>query len=227
MLKFQELNYAYHQNKTSIIWLHGLGSDGYDLMNVVTLMQISSDLTIYSLFPHAPFRMVEVVGDNVRAWFDMSNYNGINYKEKFTDIEESEKLIKFLIDKEINRGIPSNRIILVGFSQGGVMALRMCMNFNQQLAGIIAISAWVPLMKENKFNIGINCEKKNCLNTPIFIMHGINDNIIPIKFADASTLFLKNRGFHNILYKYYSTGHSICLNQINDIDKWIKELIKH
>lgn len=201
----------------SVIWLHGLGADGYDFANVVPELNLPNNLAIRFIFPHAPLRPVTVnAGYTMRAWYDILGAD-YNTREDEKGVRESEQAIYHLIENEHNKGIPYNRIVLAGFSQGGAIALHAGLRFPQRLAGIMALSTYLPLA--SSFLPEANPANKN---TPIFMAHGTQDPILPLQWGQISANFLKEAG-HQVEFHSYQMPHSVCPEEIKDVAHWLTE----
>ena len=201
----------------SVIWLHGLGADGHDFEPIVADLKLPKNLPIRFVFPTAPDRAITInQGMIMSAWYDIAQLDPNKHDEK--GIFESEKMIGQLIEHETARGIPSDKIILAGFSQGGVIALHTGLRYPKKLAGILALSAYLPLGERLKTE-----RSKENINTPIFMVHGITDNIIPIQFARLSYNVLKQLNY-KIAWHDYPMEHSVCTEEVNDISRWLREI---
>jgi phospholipase/carboxylesterase len=199
----------------SVIWLHGLGADGHDFENIVPELHLPENLPVRFVFPHAPMRPVTINNGYVmRAWYDIKQLDSFSNQDE-AGICESEQTICSLIEHEKTLGIPCNKIILAGFSQGGAIALHTGLHYPEQLAGILALSTYLPLSEQ--FQI----ETKRINQTiPIMMAHGTADPLIPIKFAEASRDLLTTNGY-KVEWHTYPIQHSICPEEIQDIGKWI------
>lgn len=201
----------------SVIWLHGLGADGYDFANIVPELDLPSNLAIRFIFPHAPLRPVTInAGYTMRAWYDILGTD-FNTREDEKGVRESEQVIYRLIENEHSKGIPYNRIMLAGFSQGGAIALHAGLRFPQRLAGIMALSTYLPLAPS--FFKEANPANKD---TPIFMAHGTQDPILPLQWGQISANFLKEAG-HPLEFHIYQMPHGVCPEEIKDISKWLTE----
>lgn len=203
----------------SVIWLHGLGADGHDFENIVPMLDLPEDLGVRFIFPHAPIRPVTLNGGmSMRAWFDILSLSediDINVDE----LSESHQSIHELLLKEIDRGIESENIVLAGFSQGGSLALYCGLSFNQPLAGILALSTFLPKPEHLTFPID-----DNNAHTPIFMGHGMLDPLIPIEFGKNTCQMLIEQDC-NIAWREYPMDHSICPEEIEDISYWLTEML--
>ena len=202
----------------TVIWLHGLGADGNDFVPVVKELKLPP-LGIRFVFPHAPMRPVTINGGFVmRAWYDIA-YQELAFKEDERGLRESQKLIEELIVRENTRGIPSSRIVLAGFSQGGVLALQTGLRQSKLLAGLMALSSYLPMspMIEVERNAASN-------SVPIFMGHGITDNIVPLALGRMSRDTLIKLGYE-VEWHQYTMPHSVCAEELADIGVWLKRVL--
>jgi phospholipase/carboxylesterase len=202
----------------AVIWLHGLGADGNDFVPVVKQMKLPL-LGIRFVFPHAPMRPVTINGGFVmRAWYDIA-YHELAFKEDERGLRDSQKLIEDLIARENARGIPSSRIVLAGFSQGGVMTLQVGLRQPKRLAGLMALSAYLPMSPMIEI-------ERNAASTsvPIFMGHGIADNIVPLALGTTSRDTLSKLGYE-LEWHQYPMPHSVCAEELVDISAWLKRVL--
>jgi phospholipase/carboxylesterase len=202
----------------TVIWLHGLGADGNDFVPVVKELKLPP-LGIRFVFPHAPMRPVTINGGFVmRAWYDIA-YQELAFKEDERGLRESQKLIEELIVRENTRSIPSSRIVLAGFSQGGVLALQTGLRQSKPLAGLMALSSYLPMspMIEVERNAASN-------SVPIFMGHGITDNIVPLALGKMSRDTLIKLGYE-VEWHQYTMPHSVCPEELADIGVWLKRVL--
>jgi phospholipase/carboxylesterase len=199
----------------AVIWLHGLGADGNDFVPVVKQMKLPR-LGIRFVFPHAPMRPVTINGGFVmRAWYDIA-YQELAFKEDERGLRDSQKLIEDIIARENARGIPSNRIVLAGFSQGGVMTLQVGLRQPKRLAGLMALSAYLPMSPM------IEIERNAAsASVPIFMGHGVADNIVPLALGTMSRDTLSKLGYE-VEWHQYPMPHSVCAEELADISAWFK-----
>lgn len=192
----------------AVIWLHGLGADGHDFMPIVP--EIDLPLAVRYVFPHAPVRPITLNGGMpMRAWFDLSRLDRPG-SENLRDISESMAQVRALINREITRGIPSERIVLAGFSQGGAIALHAALANDAPLAGVLALSTWLPHADEIALR-----------QTPhIFMAHGSHDPIVPLRAAQAARDWLKAHGC-TVRWHEYPMPHSVCSEEIKDIREFL------
>src|SRR5882724_9689551 len=202
----------------AVIWLHGLGADGNDFVPIVRELSLPP-LGIRFVFPHAPMRPVTINGGFVmRAWYDIA-YQELAFKEDERGLRDSQKLIEDLIARENKRGIPSSRIVLAGFSQGGVITLQAGLRQPKRLAGLMALSAYLPMspMVEVERNAASN-------SVPIFMGHGIADDIVPLALGTMSRDSLIKLGYE-VEWHQYQMPHSVCPEELADIGAWLKRVL--
>ncbi|TCV85337.1 alpha/beta hydrolase [Sulfurirhabdus autotrophica] len=199
----------------SIIWLHGLGADGHDFESIVGELSLPDDLSVRFILPHAPSMAVTINNGYVMpAWYDIFHPD-LTTSEDEAGIRQTQKAIEKLIQRETDRGIFSERIILAGFSQGGAIALHTGLRYADRLAGILALSTYIPL--QSTF---ANEASRTNGHLPIFMAHGSADTVIPITKAVASkNLLLENH--YNVEWHEYAMAHSLCQEEVSDINDWL------
>jgi phospholipase/carboxylesterase len=206
-----------HEVRASVIWLHGLGADGYDFAPVVDMLNLAQ---VRFILPHAPSMAVTRNNGYVMpAWYDLYAPSE-SQKEDMAGITRSEGYLNSLIDNEIKRGIASDKIVLAGFSQGGAIALHTATRYPKKIAGVLALSTYLPL----KSTLAKQAHAAN-LVTPIFMAHGRTDDIIRLDRALASRLCLEETGFA-VQWHEYAMAHSVCAEEINDIRLFLTELFQ-
>ncbi len=200
----------------SVIWMHGLGADGNDFVPVVEMLDLPH---IRFILPHAPYRKVtRNNGYEMRAWYDIYGLTPIS-REDATGIRESQLAIEALIAQEIKRGIPANRIVLAGFSQGGAIALHTALRYAQELAGVLALSTYLP------FNTLLAAEKSTAnQKTPIFMAHGVDDAVITMETCQASLAVLQAQSYR-VDWHEYPMAHSVCMEEIGDIQQFLNAVL--
>lgn len=198
----------------TIIWLHGLGADGHDFEPVVDELGLPSDLAVRFIFPHAPAMPVSINGGYIMpAWYDIKQQD-LGVEHDADGVHKSAVSIQMLIDQEIMRGIPANRIILAGFSQGAAMALYAGLRQSEPLAGIMALSGYILLPNE------FTSISPHSLQTPIFMAHGVHDSVVLFEWGESSYRKLLEKGCP-VDWHTYPMEHSLCNEEISDIGKWI------
>lgn len=201
----------------SIIWLHGLGADGYDFAPIVEKLNLAQ---VRFILPHAPAMAVTRNNGYVMpAWYDLYQPSEPQ-QEDLAGIRSSEKYLCSLIQNELDRGIASDKIVLAGFSQGGAIALHTAARYPQKLAGVLALSTYLPL----KTALAAEASTAN-LATPIFMAHGSHDDIITMEKAQLSRLAMQQAGF-SVLWHEYAMAHTVCAEEINDIRLFLTGLLQ-
>lgn len=203
----------------SVIWLHGLGADGYDFEPVVQeLLQAKGLSNVRFILPHAPeMPVTRNNGYIMPAWYDVYGITPVS-KEDEAGIKASQGYINTLIAQEIARGIASERIVIAGFSQGGAIALYTAVRYPQKLGGVLALSTYLPLHKR----LASEMHSANS-NTPIFMAHGIFDEIITLEMSQISRDLLQNCQ-HFVSWHEYKMAHSLCAEEIVDIQKFLQQV---
>lgn len=205
----------------AILWMHGLGADGNDFVPIVDELTLPRDLHIRFIFPHAPMRPVSINGGlMMRAWhdYDLSSSNSA-FRENMASLRDSQTAIEVLIGREKRRGIAPRNIILAGFSQGGALALQTGLRYPEKLAGIMALSCYLPASQ----TLAAEAHQANS-TTSIFMAHGSLDNIIPMALAVASRRQLHESGYA-VTWHEYPMAHSVCKEEIADIGDWLKRVL--
>ncbi len=200
----------------SVIWLHGLGADGYDFEPIVPELRLPAGHGVKFIFPHAPRRPVTINGGMVmRAWYDVQDVN-LRRHEDEPGIKNSAARVQQYIENEIGAGIPSERIVLAGFSQGGAIALYCALRLGRRLAGVLALSAYLPL--PHRLQSEAATENRN---TRIMMAHGSEDPIIPVIQGKDSREQLEAAGY-TVTWTEYAMPHAVCPEEIRDIAIWLK-----
>jgi phospholipase/carboxylesterase len=203
----------------SVIWLHGLGADGNDFVPIVGELDLTGCPAIRFVFPHAPTIPVTINNGYVmRAWYDILGTDIVR-REDEVGLRRSQTMVEHLISQEKSRGIPADRIILAGFSQGCAMALQTGLRHPEKLAGLLCLSGYLPLHA----TVGTERHSANH-DTPIFLAHGRDDPVIPIDRAEKSRDMLQALGYH-VEWHEYMMPHSVCEEEIDDIGRWFKRVL--
>jgi phospholipase/carboxylesterase len=207
------------QPGAAIIWLHGLGADGHDFAGLVPELDLSGCPAIRFIFPHAPSIPVTLNGGYVMpAWYDILGADLID-RQDTAGIRASEQAITALIEREMARGIPSSRIVLAGFSQGCAMALHTGLRFPQTLAGIVALSGYLPLAAQF-------AAERSAANahTPIFMAHGKQDPVVVPARGEASRDLLTRLGYP-VQWHSYPMPHSLHPREVVDIGVFLGQVL--
>lgn len=199
----------------AIIWMHGLGADGHDFEPIVPELVAADWPPLRFVFPHAPARAITVNGGmRMPGWYDISGFE-IAQRQDEVGIRESITQIETLIAREKERGVASRNIILAGFSQGAAMALSVGLRHANTLAGIVALSGYLPLAEQ----LATERSTGNS-QTPIFIGHGSSDAVVPEFLGSQARDFLKQAG-HPVEWHSYPMAHQVCAAEIVDLRGWI------
>lgn len=201
--------------RNSVIWLHGLGADGHDFAPIVDELDLPAWLELRFVFPHAPSMPVTLNGGYVMpAWYDI-RHPDLTRGQDVVGIRASQRALERLIAREGKRGIPSRRIILAGFSQGGAVALHTALRYAESLAGVIALSSYLPLAE----TLAAEASPAN-RHIPIFMAHGSHDPVIPMASAAASRDVLCQAGYP-VEWREYDMAHSVCQAEIAAVAAWL------
>lgn len=201
------------EHSSTIIWLHGLGADGRDFASIAPALNL---LTTRFIFPHAPVRPITVnKGYPMRGWYDIMTLDRENFIHDVEGVKASSVFVHDLIEAEHQKGIAYERIVLAGFSQGGAIALFAGLTFSQPLAGILALSTYMPAPEEL-------IRIANKIPRNILMLHGDVDDVIPLESAEASVELLQKMG-QSPQFKIYNMAHSLCEAEVNDIALWLKK----
>ena len=207
----------------AVIWLHGLGADGNDFVPIVPELGLGDAPAVRFVFPHAPMMPVTINNGYVmRAWYDVS-YGDLEGRTKQADekgVRASQAAIEQLIARENARGIADENLVIAGFSQGGAIALHTGLRHAGRLAGIMALSTYLPV----PHTLAAEAAPANRA-VPIFYAHGIQDAVIPIALAEASRQVLTTAG-HSVAWHTYAMPHSVCVEEIRDISAWLARVLR-
>ena len=203
----------------SVIWLHGLGADGHDFEPVVPELRLPATMAVRFIFPHAPVQPVTINGGyEMRSWYDILEAN-LGRRVDEQGVRDSATKISALIEQEIARGIPANKIVLAGFSQGGAITLFLGLRFAQRLAGLMALSTYLPLAEK------LADERTDVMrDTPIFYGHGSIDNIVPMALAKQSVQQLRELDY-DVEFREYMMPHSVCAEEIQHISQFLQTVL--
>jgi phospholipase/carboxylesterase len=202
-----------------VIWLHGLGADGTDFVPAVPQLRLPDEVAPRFIFPNAPVRPVTVNnGMRMRAWYDIYSL-GMRDREDATGIRESAAVVHGLIDAERAAGISARRIVLAGFSQGGAIALQAGLRYAEPLAGILALSTYLPLAT----TVAAEASVAN-REIPILMCHGREDPIVPLELAEKSADILNDLGYHP-RWLDYPMQHQVCAAEMLAISQWLTQVL--
>jgi phospholipase/carboxylesterase len=200
----------------AVIWLHGLGADGYDFVPIVEELRLPASLPVRFIFPHAQQRPVTINnGFTMRAWYDITGL-GPDSAEDEAGIRQSEAIVRGYIENERAQGIASERLVIAGFSQGGAIALQTALRYPQRLAGAMALSTYLPL-RQTVENEAAAANR----DLPILMCHGLRDPMVPANLGKASRDLLQGLGYA-VEWQSYPMEHQVCMEEVGDIAKWLQ-----
>jgi phospholipase/carboxylesterase len=206
----------------SVIWMHGLGADGNDFVPIVQELDLTGAPAIRFIFPHAPMQPVSINNGYVmRAWYDVK-WGDLEGKSKQADeagVRASQAAISQIIDRQIEEGIAAEKIVLAGFSQGGAIALQTGLRYPKRLAGIMALSTYLPLA-ETLLQEAAQENRK----TSILMAHGTQDNVVPYAMGERSAAFLVQQGY-DVEWHEYPMQHSVALEELVHVAAWLKKVL--
>lgn len=218
LLKSIEIN-PKNSAKASVIWLHGLGATSDDFVPIVPTLNLPESLAVRFVFPQAPIHPVTINnGMHMPAWFDIKGL-GLGAEEDRKGIQKTQLKIEELIQHENQRGVPSHKIVLAGFSQGGAMALHTGLRYPEKLAGILGLSCYLPLGSE----LAKDSHPAN-KKTSILIIHGTQDQVVLWQWADFSRTVLEDLNYP-VEFHTYPMAHTVCEEEVHCISRWLKEIL--
>ena len=219
MIEHIELNTG-AEPKGTVIWMHGLGADCWDFVPVVKELDLPASLPLRFVFPQAPMRPITINNRQVMpGWYDISMAE-LQRKPDEAGIRQSQAFIDELIAREIGRGIPADKIILAGFSQGGAIALQTGLRHREALGGVMALSTYLTLDD----SLAAEASLANA-NIPILMAHGTQDPIVMLALAISSRTKMEAQGY-KVEWREYPMPHSLCMEEIEEISVWIQTRFK-
>jgi phospholipase/carboxylesterase len=199
----------------AVVWMHGLGADGHDFEPIVPELGLPRVSRVRFVFPHAPLRPVTInQGHVMRAWYDVRALAGVR-REDEAGVRQSGRQIEALLARERARGIAPGRLVLAGFSQGGAMALHVGLRYPDRLAGILALSCYLPLAG----SLAGEMSPANS-DVPIFWAHGVHDPMVPLAMAEQGREQVAALGYA-IDWRQYPIPHSVSAEEIADVARWL------
>ncbi|HET9855603.1 MAG TPA: alpha/beta hydrolase-fold protein [Methylomirabilota bacterium] len=203
----------------AVVWMHGLGADGHDFEPIVPELRLPAATRIRFVFPHAPLRPVTInQGHVMRAWYDVRALAGVR-REDEAGVRQSARQIEALLGRERQRGMAPGRIVIAGFSQGGAMALHVGLRHPDRLAGILALSCYLPLASA----LDSELSPAN-RDVPIFWAHGLHDPMIPQAMAELGRAQLGELGYQ-VDWHQYPIPHSVSAEEIADVARWLARVL--
>lgn len=206
--------------RSAVIWLHGLGADGHDFEPLVQQWQLADELGTRFVLPHAPVQPVTLNGGmRMRAWYDIYDL-GFDGDEDAEGIDKARQMLLGLIEREQQRGISSENIVLAGFSQGGAVALHTALRWEKPLAGVLVLSAYLPLRQR------LAAEMRSDPGSLVLRMdHGTRDPVVPYRGALVSQKLLQAAGF-DVDFNSYAMEHGLCPPQIDSLRDWLVQRLQ-
>jgi len=228
MIKYSQHSYTTHTELHpdrvpvgSVIWLHGLGADGNDFVPIVDELGLPKTLPLRFIFPNAPMQAVTInQGYHMRAWFDVYSLTSEHPIDR-DGIANSAKLLAHYIEQEQQHQVPPEKIVLVGFSQGAAIALTTGLRYPQKLAGMMALSGYLP-DADAVFQQAASANK----TTPIFIAHGTDDPILPYSVGEKTAHLLQQHAYP-VSWHSYPMPHTVCEKEISDINRWLQQALSN
>ena len=203
----------------AVVWMHGLGADGHDFEPIVPELRLPATTRVRFVFPHAPLRPVTInQGHVMRAWYDIRALAGVR-REDEAGVRQSARQVEALLARERQRGIAPGRIVVAGFSQGGAMALHVGLRHPDRLAGILALSCYLPIA--NTLDTELSPANRD---VPIFWAHGLHDPMIPQAMAEQGRAQLGELGYQ-IDWHQYPIPHSVSAEEIADVARWLARVL--
>lgn len=203
----------------TVIWLHGLGADGHDFEPIVPELNLDQRATIRFVFPHAPVRPVTINGGiPMRAWYDVLSLDRAGPQDE-AGIRDSAAALRLLIEREKERGVDASRIVLAGFSQGGAIALHTAMRLPNRLAGLMALSTWMPLESTIGEEV-VESPESQPRDLPVLMAHGTFDPMLPIAAGQHARGIMQQAGF-TVQWHEYPMAHAVCADEIAEIRQWL------
>ena len=204
--------------ENSVIWLHGLGADGHDFAPLVPELDLPDTLAVRFIFPHAPSIPVTINNGYIMpAWYDITELSTLDRHIDRAGLEASALAVHKLIDREIERGVAPEKIIIAGFSQGGAVGYEAALSYPKTLGGLMTLSTYFATHNSIALHPGN-------ASIPLFISHGTQDDVVPEQLGQQAFELLLAKGYRPE-YKTYAMGHSVCPEQIVDIAAWLKKTL--
>ncbi len=199
----------------SVVWLHGLGADGHDFAPLVPQLVPPGWPPIRFVFPHAPVRAITInAGTRMRAWYDIVDFDLANRADE-AGVEQSIVQVEALVAAEVARGVPRSRVFLAGFSQGGAVALAVALRSATPLAGVVALSTYLPAARTASTHLVQGASAQ-----PVFMAHGMQDPVVPFAAGQQSAATLRSFGF-TVDFHAYQMPHSVCPEEVAALRGWM------
>jgi phospholipase/carboxylesterase len=211
-----------HKPRGTVIWLHGLGADGHDFEPIVPELRLPESLPLRFVFPHAPVRPITINGGMaMRAWYDIVSLDKDSRADE-AGVRDSSAQLDALVDRETERGIATEQIVLAGFSQGGAIVLHNAVRTSHKFAGLLALSTYLPLPGTLEAEV-VNTAGAGDTSLPVFMAHGSFDPMIQLSYGRDSADRLEALGY-TVEWHHYPMAHAVCPQEIDDISAWLQAL---
>lgn len=218
LLPYVEVNTG-ENPQACVIWLHGLGDSGNGFSPIVPELNLPASMPVRFLFPHAPERAVTINNGMVmRAWYDIKTFD-LDNRADLEGVLESMEQVNALVEAQHEAGFAYDKIVLAGFSQGGVIALHLGTRIQHKIAGIMALSTY--MCKPELLADEAAQENKA---TPIMMAHGVQDPVVPMALGKMAFDALEQNGF-SVTWQTYTMQHSVCLQEVEDISAWLQKVL--
>jgi phospholipase/carboxylesterase len=199
----------------AVLWMHGLGADGHDFEALVPELRLPASVPVRFVFPHAPIRPVTINGGSrMRAWYDIAGFDRRSPQDE-AGIRASAEALGALVRRERERGVAADRIVVAGFSQGGAMALFLALRWPERLAGVMALSTYLPLGEK----LAAEAHPANAA-VPLLMAHGTFDPIVPLALGEGSRDRLRALGY-DVDWRSYPMPHSVCAQEVEAIREFL------
>ncbi len=200
----------------AVVWLHGLGADGYDFLPIVSQLELPAELAVRFVFPHAPVRPVTLNGGAaMRAWYDLLGLDRAAQQD-VAGLRASTQLMNGLIDTQVAAGVARERIVVAGFSQGGALALHVGLRQRNALGGIMALSAYLPLAAQLEQELTPAGH-----STQVLMCHGSHDPVLALGMGSQACTQLRALGV-SVSWHEYPMAHEVCAAEIQEISGWLR-----
>lgn len=201
-----------------VVWLHGLGADGFDFVPVVRQLNLPEGIGVRFIFPHAPKIPVTVNGGYVMpAWYDVYE-TGLSRKVDLEGVKRSAGQVWAIIEQQLAAGMDSRNVVVAGFSQGGAVAYQLVLSSPQELGGLLAMSTYFATAESIAFN---DANK----DVPVLVQHGTMDSVVALPLGEKAAEMLKEKGY-NLTFETYPMDHSVCAEQIKSISRWLQQVLR-
>lgn len=217
LLGYEEIVVGENPDKL-VVWLHGLGSDGFDFVPVARQLGLPEELGVRFIFPHAPQIPVTINrGYVMPAWYDVYA-TGLDRRVDIEGVKRSASQVMAIIEEQLAKGIDSKNVVVAGFSQGGAVAYQLVLSFDRPLGGLLAMSTYFATAE----TITLSDVNKN---VPVLIQHGTMDSVVDLEFGKRAAELLQEKGY-DVGFETYSMDHSVCAEQIKNISIWLQQIFR-